>query len=182
METIATSNKKEEKEEKKEECIELKNIMYKTMLLSGNIIKESKSVNDMVNIEKFLEEEKNNNKSEPWSKLDKTVKIKKLLEYAETYKTEKNLSEEEYTSLVVFLKDCLNRKKLIRVKDVIYDKGVGTIKDIPALVFNKPNKHFTLKNIDKRVSTLKSLPPKKDANKRTTPTKTKRLEETILEY
>jgi hypothetical protein len=29
------------------------------------------------------------------------------------------------------------------------------------LHFNKVNKHFTLKNLDKRVSTLKSLPPKK---------------------
>jgi len=35
------------------------------------------------------------------------------------------------------------------------------VKDIPALSFNKSNNHFTLKNIDKRISTLKSLPPKK---------------------
>ena len=32
---------------------------------------------------------------------------------------------------------------------------------IPALVYNKSTKHFTLKNLDKRISTLKSLPPKK---------------------
>jgi hypothetical protein len=50
---------------------------------------------------------------------------------------------------------------LQRVKDVIYDKINGTIKEIPALSYTKINKHFTLKNIDKRVSTLKSLPIKK---------------------
>jgi len=55
----------------------------------------------------------------------------------------------------------LDRKKFQRVKDVDYDKTTGEIKDIPAIFYNKPTKHFTLKNTDKRVSTLKSLPPKK---------------------
>ena len=63
--------------------------------------------------------------------------------------------------MVTFLKDCLDRKKLQRVKDVIYDKTTGQIKDIPALSYTKSNKHFTLKNLEKRVSTLKSLAPKK---------------------
>ena len=48
-----------------------------------------------------------------------------------------------------------------RVKDVIYDKTTGQIKEIPALSYTKSNKHFTLKNLEKRVSTLKSLAPKK---------------------
>ena len=52
-------------------------------------------------------------------------------------------------------------KKLQRVKDVVYDKTNGSIKEIPALAYTKTNKHFTLKNIDKRISTLKSLAPKK---------------------
>jgi hypothetical protein len=63
--------------------------------------------------------------------------------------------------LVVFLKECLDKKRLQRVKDVDYDKITGELKDIPALAYNKSAKHFTLKNLDKRVSTLKSLPPKK---------------------
>ena len=48
-----------------------------------------------------------------------------------------------------------------RIKDVDYDKTLGVIKSIPALQYTKQTKHFTLKNLDKRVSTLKSLPPKK---------------------
>ena len=105
--------------------------------------------------------EKNNNVNEPWCKLNKTVKTKKLLEYVEKYKTDKCLDDEEEKLLTIFLKDCLDRKKLLRVKDVIYDKTNGSIKEIPALAYTKINKHFTLKNMDKRVSTVKSLAPKK---------------------
>lgn len=143
------------------ECQELKNLKYKTMLLNGVPLQEIKSSNDLSNLDKFLENEKNNNVNEPWCKLNKTIKTKKLQEYVEIYKTQNNLSEEESTMLFSFLKDCIDRKKLQRVKDVLYDKENGSIKDIPALCYVKSNKHFTLKNIDKRVSTLKSLAPKK---------------------
>ena len=63
--------------------------------------------------------------------------------------------------MIVFLRNCLDKKKLQRVKDVLYNKETGEITDIPCLCYNKNLKHFTLKNIDKRVSTLKSLPIKK---------------------
>jgi hypothetical protein len=144
-----------------EECLELKNIKYKSMLMGGPQMQETKTSGDFSNLDKFLETEKNNNKSEPWSKLDKTIKTQKLLEYAEKYKVEHEIDDTEVELLIVFLKDCLNRKKLYRVKDVIYDKTSGLIKEIPALTYLKASKHFTLKNIDKRVNTLKSLPPPK---------------------
>ena len=143
------------------ECQELKNIKYKTMLLNGVPLQETKSSNNLTNLDKFLENEKYNNVNEPWCKLNKTIKTKKLQEYVETYKTKNNLSDEESDLLITFLKECIDRKKLQRVKDVLYDKENGIIKEIPALCYVKSNKHFTLKNIDKRVSTLKSLAPKK---------------------
>lgn len=144
-----------------EECVELKNIKYKTMLLSGAPIQETKASNDLYNLEKFLENEQNNNKNEPWCKLDKTIKTQKLIEYVKIYKEDNNLDEEECDLLITFFKDCLDRKKFQRVKDVIYDKTTGLIKEIPALSYTKVTKHFTLKNIDKRVTTQKSLPTKK---------------------
>jgi hypothetical protein len=144
-----------------EECQELKNIKYKTMLLNGVPLQETKAAANLSNLDKFLEEEKNNNSNEPWCKLNKTIKHKKLLEFAESYKTSKQLNEEEGNLLVAFLKDSIDKKKLSRVKDVLYDKDTGIIKEIPALSYTKGSKHFTLKNIDKRVSTLKSLAPKK---------------------
>jgi hypothetical protein len=143
------------------ECQELKNIKYKSMLLTGTPLHETKSSNDLSNLDKFLENEKNINVNEPWCKLNKTIKSKKLIEYVDIYKNNNNLDDEEEQILLIFFKDCLDRKKLQRVKDVIYDKDNGIIKDIPALCFIKTNKHFTLKNIDKRISTLKSLAPNK---------------------
>jgi hypothetical protein len=144
-----------------EECQELKNIKYKTMLLNGSLLHETKSANDLLNLDKFLETEKNNNINEPWCKLNKTIKTKKIIDFIEIYKKEKELNEEETINLTKFLKECLDKKKLSRVKDVIYDKVNGIVKEIPALTYTKANKHFTLKNIDKRISTLKSLAPKK---------------------
>ena len=143
------------------ECQELKNIKYKTMLLNGVQLHETKSSNNLSNLDKFLEDEKTSNENEPWSKLNKTIKTKKMIDYVEVYKKINNLNEDESKLMVSFLKDCLDRKRLIRVKDVIYDKENGNIKEIPALCYIKTNKHFTLKNIDKRISTLKSLAPKK---------------------
>lgn len=143
------------------ECQELKNIKYKTMLLNGAPLQETKSSNNLTNLDKFLESEKNNNINEPWCKLNKTIKTKKLQDYVELYKTQNNLTDDECNILILFLKDCIDRKKLQRVKDVLYDKENGAIKEIPALHYIKATKHFTLKNIDKRVSTLKSLAPKK---------------------
>jgi hypothetical protein len=143
------------------ECQELKNIKYKTMLLNGVPITETKSSNDLSNLDKFLEAEKINNSNEPWCKLNKTIKTKKILEFVEIYSKEKGLDEDETKLLTTFLKDSIDKKKLSRVKDVIYDKVNGIVKEIPALIYTKTNKHFTLKNLDKRVSTLKSLAPKK---------------------
>lgn len=144
-----------------EECIELKNIQYKTMLLNGKPIKETKSANDLTNLEEFLENEKNNNQNEPWCKLNKTMKLKKLIEYARIYKEKNLLDEEEEVGMELFFRECLEKKKLYRVKDVSYNKETGIILDIPSLVYAKNKKHFTLKNTDKRASTLNSLTPKK---------------------
>jgi len=146
----------------KSDCQELKNIKYKTMLLNGAPLPETKSSNNLSNLDKFLEDEKNNNVNEPWCKLNKTVKTKKMQDYVEQYKEVNNLSDNEAELMLTFLKDCLDRKKLQKVKDVIYDKENGIIKEIPSLCYVKTTKHFTLKNMDnKRISTLKSLAPKK---------------------
>lgn len=135
---------------------------YKPMIMNGIVLKDSVAINNVDNLDAFLEKEKTANVGDPWSKLDKTAKIKKIVHFAEKYRDDQNMTPTEYDALLSFLKDCLDRKRLARVKDVIYDKLTGEIKEIPALHFNKTSNHFTLKNIDKqRTSTLKSLPPKK---------------------
>jgi hypothetical protein len=71
------------------------------------------------------------------------------------------LQNQEELNLIEFFKDGLNKKKFNRVKDVIYDKTTGEVKSVPLLMYNTISKNFTLKTSDKRVSTLKGLPPKK---------------------
>jgi hypothetical protein len=144
----------------------LNTIKYKTMVLNNLSWPDSKSANDLNSLDKFLEKEKekSNTNSEPWSKQDKTSKIKRLTTFAIRFKDENNLSEEECQQLITFFRDCLDRKKLLRVKDVICDKETGEIKSIPALQYNKTTNNYTLKNIDKRVSTIKSLGPTKKIN------------------
>jgi hypothetical protein len=44
-----------------DDCHELKNIKYKTMLLNGVSLMETKSSDNISNLDKFLETEKNNN-------------------------------------------------------------------------------------------------------------------------
>jgi hypothetical protein len=143
------------------DCNELKTLKYKSMILNGIPWPENKSSSDLANLDKFLENEKMINSNEPWSKLDKTAKIKKLTLFAENYMISNNLNINEFEQLIKFFRDCLDKKKLQRIKDVNYNKETGEIKDIPSLYYNKPTNHFTLKNIDKRVSTLKGLAPKK---------------------
>ena len=109
-------------------------------------------------IDELLENEKNNNKMESWNKLDKPVKIQKLHAFAERYVKENHLAIKDIKILKAFFNDCLERNKLSKTKDLMYDKDTGEIIAIPSLFFQQTTHNFTLKNMDpKHVSTLKSL-------------------------
>ena len=111
----------------------------------------------------LLEKEKQHNKTESWNKLDKTVKIQKLHAFSEKYGRDNALTNKDIKLLKTFFKECLEKNKLQKTKDVSYDKETYEILSIPSLVFNHGAKNFTLKNMDpKRISTLKSLTPKRN--------------------
>jgi hypothetical protein len=113
-------------------------------------------------LDTLLENEKQQNKKDAWNKIDKTVKIQKLHEFAERYGREHTLPIKDIKGLKLFFSDSLDKAKLQKTKDVVYEKEKGIITSIPALFFNSTNRMFTLKNMDtKRVSTLKSLTPKR---------------------
>lgn len=149
------------------ECIELKNIKYKSMLLSGNSEEPIETVENLSNLEHFLAGEKKNSSNEVWTKLDKTTKLLKFDEFTNEYCREHNHGKDDKNELFIFLHTNLDRKRLLKVKEVIYDKDIGKIKSIPSLMYNSSTKKFTLKRCDKRPSTLKSLAPKKNKNKKT---------------
>lgn len=145
---------------------QIKALKYKNAGMCWNA-NSKKTETDMNNLENLLESERIENDNGTWSKLNKTIKIKKILVYASKYKESNNLSSEEYENLIGFLKDCLDKKKLQRVKDVEYNRETGEILSIPALFYNKNNSHFTLKNLAKKVTTLKSFPSKKTTHQNT---------------
>lgn len=135
---------------------------YKNYIQNTGPIESAQDLNYNA-IDKLLENEKNQNKTESWNKLDKTVKIQKLHAFAEKYGKDHALPTKDIKTLKAFFVDCLEKGKLQKTKDVVYERDSREIASIPALYFNVTNRAFTLKIVDaKRVSTLKSLTPKRN--------------------
>ena len=144
-----------------DECLELKNIKYKTMLVSPESM-EVKTKQNIKNIDEMIKRDKANSEKLPWNKLNKTMKIGKLNNYIEQYSNSNKINKEDREQLTNLLHDSLNKKLLQKAKDIVYDKECGVIKNIPNLIFNKTlKKKFTIKNSEKKPSVLKSLAPKK---------------------
>lgn len=117
-------------------------------------------------IEEILEQESNRNNKETWAKLDKTTKIQKLANYSTVIGNEKHLGTSDIQELSKYLADALERKRLLSVKEVIYDNEIGEIVKIPCLSFtSNATKKYTLKRVEKRASTLKALGPGKSKRK-----------------
>ena len=137
-----------------EECLELKNINYKNMLLTGvqqPNQRKNENIANIANIDLFLDKESKMNK------IDKTDKIKQLCLYVDGISEAHALTQEEADALKQYLTMSLDKKKLQCVKDVQYDKVTGKIKTISILSYNPVTRKFTLKRSEKRASTLKSL-------------------------
>ena len=107
-------------------------------------------------IDNLLENEKKKNKNEVWNKLDKTVKIQKLHIFAEKYGKDNNLPIKEVKNLKQYFNDSLNKNKIQKTKDVVYDREKGIVNAVHGLMFNSHTHNFTIRNMDsKHVSTVK---------------------------
>ena len=107
-------------------------------------------------LEDMLEIEKQNNKLAAWNKLDKMSRIQKLHAFAEKYGREHGLPVKEIRNLKMFFTTSLDKGRLNRAKDVVYDRETREVKSIPALHFNNESKSFTLRNLEDAKRTLKS--------------------------
>ena len=155
--------KKTEKTGKTErDCIELKNLEYKNVLMYGNNLKPRDDSITVSVLEDLLERESQMNRLDLWTKLDKTDKIIKLRAYTKVLTERHSLSQEEAKRLDNYFLYCLERKYLHKIKEVTYSRENGIIDNIPALIFNDETRTFALKKSDKHVNTLKSLAPKKN--------------------
>jgi hypothetical protein len=153
----------------KDECQELKNIKYKTMLLNGNKKALSTVINDISNLDLLLDEESNQNKKETWNKLDKSIKMTKINEYIKILIEKHELDNSEIKTLKDFLSVNLDKKYLQRNKDVIYTKESGKLENIPTLHFNNSTRKFSLKK-QLQLSTTKSLGPTRKKKSKTNKT------------
>lgn len=151
------------KNKKSDSCQELKNLAYKTMLLNGNdILQKNDNIANDNKINNFLLDESNANKSETWTKLNKTQKLMRLNNYVETIlKTKYNLSNDEINNTKNYLQKTIERKNLSKARDVVYNKDENFIVNIPFLIFNEDSRIFILKKDDKHISTVKCLPQDK---------------------
>ena len=157
------NDKKDESTKKPErDCIELKNLEYKNVLMYGNNLKPRDESVTVSVLEDLLERESQMNRLDLWTKLDKTDKIIKLRAYTKVLTERHNLSPDEAKRLDNYFLQCLDRKYLLKIKEVAYSREKGVIENIPALIFNEEMRTFVLKKSDKHVNTLKSLGPKKN--------------------
>ena len=167
----------------KDECQELKNIKYKTMLLGGNKKLLSSVINDISNLDILLDEESEQNKKETWNKLDKSIKMNKINEYIKTLKNKHELTSEEIKTLKEFLSINLDKKNLQKNKDVTYIKESGKLENIVNLHFNNTTRKFSLKK--QQQTTVKLGPTRKRKNKISSPvnngSETSRSETSISE-
>jgi hypothetical protein len=129
-------------------------------------IVNEQSILPPINIDDILEQENIHNKTESWNKLNKTMKILKLHDFSETFGKEHKYNKEKIKQLKSFFTDMLERKKLQKTKDVVYNKITKSITEVPGLFFHPANRVFTLRADKTRPSTLKSLGPTKGGKKK----------------
>jgi hypothetical protein len=146
-----------------DDCQELKNIEYKTLLLNGtNLCPKYKTHNcSNTDIETMISNDVEFKKNESWNKLDKTQKSLHINKYCLKLKLVYNLSQDEFNETLKYLNKCIERKFLNKAKDVIYNKDSNEITNIPNFLFLNDSRKFHLKKDDKHVSTVKSLSEKK---------------------
>lgn len=142
-------------QEKNDKCFDLDTIKYKSKKMCRN----NKSQNCVIptqnthetNVNEILNnniQNKSTNEYKPWNKLSKNEKKKALKQFAK---------EQDNKQLANFLLRCLDRHKLTKNTEVIYDIETGKITKIPNLTYYSSKKMFSLRNKEKKDSTLKNL-------------------------
>ena len=166
-----------------DDCHELKNIKYQTMLLNSNVNIVPKKEQSDINMESFMEQDKLKKKKKTWSKLDNGIRIKKLSQFAINYANKNDLTKKQASSLKSFLLKSLDRKKLHKTKEVNFDIEKQEITDIPGLNYNKDKKKFTLKRLDKQNYINTRLAPKtiKNKNKKKNKSRGKKTQKTKID-
>jgi hypothetical protein len=138
------------------DCKEYNSLKYKTMIMTGTNIEPTLDTNEE-KINMFLSMDMEKNKKGVWSKLSKTEKVKKIKNYIKTtlFK-EHNLTDTEIVNATKFFSLWMDRKKLSKNNELIYNQDVGLIESIEGLTFSAETRKFTI-NCDKPLPKKKTV-------------------------
>ena len=111
--------------------------------------------NSMNNILNLLETQSNDITNKPWSKLDKSNKLKILNNFIESEIVEKSLTINAGKNMKTILMKGLYNNLLNKQQDVVYNIETGSITKINSLKYNEDTDTFDIKIKDKgsRVTT-----------------------------
>ena len=138
------------------DCKEYNSLKYKTMIMTGTNIEPTMDTNEE-KINMFLSMDMEKNKKGVWSKLSKTEKVKKIKNYIKTtLLKEHNLTESEIVTANKFFSLLMDRKKLSKNNELIYNQEGGLIEGIEGLTFNVETRKFTI-NCDKPASKKRTV-------------------------
>ena len=142
------------------DCKEYNSLKYKTMIMTGTNIEPTLDSNEE-KINMFLNMDMEKNKKGVWSKLSKTEKVKKIKNYIKTVLAkEHNLTETELLNANKFFSLWMDRKKLSKNNELLYNQDVGLIEGIEGLSFNVETRKFTINSIEKpKKKTVKNVNP-----------------------
>ena len=115
-------------------------------LKNAFIVRNNTNQHSTVTMEEMnilLKDEIISNKKDVWVKLNRKSKCGKLKQFANDFAIEKSLLAKQKEDLEKFLLDAIEQKKLLRAKEIDYNKEMGKIISIPSLVYNKTNGSFS---------------------------------------
>ena len=116
-EQLVNTKVTEKKQNKKsEECVELKNIKYQTMLINNSNSSPQVVKENIENIDNFLTMEKQHNQKQPWCKLGDGTKIRKLHEYINELCAKNKDNEDRKKKVKSIFKKMFGKKKTSKSK------------------------------------------------------------------
>lgn len=133
--------------------------VYKKPMQLKDIERRSRTnlskTNDTIDINSYIDKEKENIYHQTWTKLNNGSKLNRLNIFVNELKNKYELSDSQTNDLSKLLITACNKNKLNKINDVIYDKEEAKIKDIKILQYDDETKNFSL-NIEKVKSKPKS--------------------------
>lgn len=91
---------------------------------------------DPEDVDRLLSVDSNRSGDRNWPRLDNTERVTFLREFAEMHGKENDYSDDAISALKLLLEDAIRKKKLLRVKEVVFDKAERKITSIPGLEFD----------------------------------------------